>query len=146
VFTKKKNRVEVEGTGGGIEINAVNSAGEEVDTAVLEDAGVAFDPTTMHVDLSKDEKRRTTALMLSIQAYQHLIIKDADYLREAHAQARANDGPVIRPATMDAMVMGALQFDAFISGHLSLKSAKNIGRESQPEAPATPDESLKPIE
>lgn len=82
---------------------------------VLEDADVAFDPGTQYVDLSKDEKRRTTALMMAIQAYQNLIIKDADYLREASNLARTNQGPQIAPATMDAMVEAAVQFDYFIA-------------------------------
>ena len=82
----------------------------------LEEAGVAFDPTTQHLDLSKDEKRRTTALMLAIQGYKELIIKDADYLREAHAQARSSDGPKIQPATINAMVDAAIRFDFFIAG------------------------------
>jgi hypothetical protein len=86
--------------------------------AVLEEAGVAFDPTTQHVDLSKEEKRRTTALLMAIQAYNNIIIKDADYyiavMREQGRNAEA--GPVIRPATMDAMVVAAIQFDDFIKG------------------------------
>jgi hypothetical protein len=88
--------------------------------AVLETAGVGFDPGTQHLDLSKEEKRRTTALMMAINAYQHLIIKDADYLREAYNQARANNGPAIRPATMDAMVEAAIKFDMFIAGQITL--------------------------
>jgi len=118
----KKTRVEVPGSGGGFEIATVNAeTGEpvDVDTQVLEESDTAFDPTQMHLDLTKEEKRRTTALMLSIQAYQHLIIKDAEYLREAHSQARSN-GSVIRPATMDAIVIGAMKFDAFISGRMTL--------------------------
>ncbi len=73
--------------------------------AVLEEAGVAFDPTTQHVDLSKDEKRRTTALLMAIQAYNNLIIKDADYyIAVMREQGRSGEeGPIIRPATMDAM-------------------------------------------
>lgn len=45
--------------------------------AVLEESGMAYDPTTQYVDLSKEEKRRTTALLMAIQAYNNLIIKDA---------------------------------------------------------------------
>lgn len=138
---KKRNRVEVEEAGGVMEINAVSaSTGEEVDMAPMEEAGVAFDPTTMHLQLTKEEKRRTTALMLAIQAYDKLIIKDADYLREAHSQARSN-GSVIRPATMDAMVVAALQFDAFISGRLVVQRS-GISRESQSDVPSS-DESGK---
>lgn len=143
-MAKRKNRVEVEGMGGELEINSVNKkTGEPVDVGVLEEAGVAFDPTRMHLDLTKAEKRRTTALMLAIQAYDHLIIKDAEYLREAHSQARSN-GAVIRPATMDAMVLAALQFDAFISGQLALQGT-GISRESQSEAPE-PDESATKVD
>lgn len=131
---KKKKSVPVEGTGGELQIGAVNEAGEDVDTSVLEDAGVAFDPAQMHLDLTKAEKRRTTALVLAIQAYDKLIIKDAEYLREANSQARSN-GSVIRPATMDAMVVAALQFDAFISGQLSIQPS-GITRESQTDVPA----------
>lgn len=135
----KRNRVRDDDSGGEIVLEARSrTTGEEVDTSTLEEAGVAFDPTRMHLDLTKDEKRRTTALMLSIQAYQHLIIKDAEYLREAHSQARSN-GSVIRPATMDAMVLGAMQFDAFISGRLV--GPTRVGRESQA---AVPEPSTEP--
>jgi hypothetical protein len=129
----RKNRVEVEEIGE-LAIEARNDAGEEVDAAALEEGGVAFDPTRMHLDLTKDEKRRTTALLLAIQAYQNLIIKDAEYLREAHAQARTN-GIVIQPATMDAMVTAAIQFDAFISGRLIARSG--VSRDSQSAIPGS---------
>jgi hypothetical protein len=91
--------------------------------AVLEEAGVAFDPTTQHMDLTTEEKRRTTALLMAIQAYNNLIIKDADYYIAVMREQGRNgqDGPVIRPATMDAMVIAAMQFDDFISGKLAAK-------------------------
>ena len=88
---------------------------EKPNMEVLEDAGVAFDPTAQHLDLSKEEKRRTTALMLAITAYKELIIKDADYLREVANLARNDDFPAIRPATIDAMVETAIKFDNFIA-------------------------------
>lgn len=83
--------------------------------AVLEEAGVAFDAGSQHMDLSKEEKRRTTALLLAIQAYEKLIIKDAEYLREVSNQARSNEGLKIQPATISAMVDAAIRFDDFIS-------------------------------
>lgn len=89
---------------------------------ILEEAGVAFDPTTQRLDLSKDEKRRTTALMMAIQAYKELIIKDADMLRAASDLARIGDGPQIKPATINAMVVAACQFDDFIAGRLQVPS------------------------
>lgn len=90
----------------------------ESEHAVLEEAGVAFDPTTQHVDLSKEEKRRTTALLMAIQAYSNIIIKDAEYYIAVKRDERNGDGPTIQPATMSAMVEAAMQFDAFISGKL----------------------------
>lgn len=90
--------------------------GEKGDMSVLEDENIAFDPTTQHLDLSKAEKRRTTALMLAIQGYKELIIKDADYLREAYSAERRGDGPKIQPATINAMVDAAIRFDFFIAG------------------------------
>lgn len=92
--------------------------GKPADLSVLEDTGVAFDPSTAHLELTKEEKRRTTALMLAVQAYKELIIKDADYLREVADQNRRNDGPAIKPATIDGMVEAAWKFDLFISGRM----------------------------
>ena len=86
------------------------------DLNVLEDAGVAFDPTSQYLDLSKEEKRRTTALMLAISGYKELIIRDADMLREVSNQSRAGNGPAIQAATLDGIVEAAIKFDNFISG------------------------------
>ena len=99
--------------------------------AVLEEAGVAFDPSIQHLDLSTEEKRRTTALLMAIQAYQNLIIKDADYLREASEQARRNDGPAIKPATIDAMVEAAFKFDSFIADGEAPTGGLDLGGGSQ---------------
>lgn len=82
---------------------------------ILEESGTAFDPSTQHMDLSKEEKRRTTALLMAIQAYSNLIIKDAEYLREVNNQSRSNEALKIRPATMEAMVDAAISFDRFIA-------------------------------
>jgi hypothetical protein len=86
--------------------------------AVLEETQTAFDPTTQHLDLSKAEKRRTTALMMAIQAYENLIIKDADMYEAISRDRTRNDGPKIKPATIAAMVAAAIRFDLFISGKL----------------------------
>lgn len=89
---------------------------DKSDLSVLEDAGIAFDPTTQAVDLSKEEKRRTTALFMAINAYHELIIREADYLREAANLAQRGDGPKLQPATIEAIVAAAIKFDDFISG------------------------------
>jgi hypothetical protein len=98
------------------EMVAENSEGEVIDSAVLEEAGTMFDPASQHLDLTKDEKRRTTALLLAVQAYEKLIIKDAEMYRAISDDARRNEGPKIQPATVDAMVETAIKFDRFIAG------------------------------
>jgi hypothetical protein len=96
---------------------AIDEDGKPGDLSVLEEQNIAFDPTQQTLDLTKAEKRRMTALMLAIQAYDKLIIKDAEmYNAIARENARQHDGPVIQPATMNAMVEAAMQFDAFIAG------------------------------
>jgi len=55
---------------------AVDKDGNPGDTSILDENDVAYDPQKMTVDLTKAEKRRTTALMLAIQAYDHLIIRE----------------------------------------------------------------------
>jgi hypothetical protein len=122
----------------------------ESEHAVLEEAGVAFDPTTQHVDLSKEEKRRTTALLMAIQAY-NLIIKDAEmYIAISREKGRDDDGgPIIRPATIEAMVVAAMQFDDFISGKLNTPEAgsgepergQDRSLERQPDLPLWPCDS-----
>lgn len=99
---------------------------EEAPHACIEEAGVGFDPSTQHLDLSKEEKRRTTALLMAIQAYSHLIIKDADmYIAISREQGRKDvEAPIIRPATIGAMVEAAMEFDAFISGDLQAQVKK----------------------
>jgi hypothetical protein len=114
---------------------------ESDDIGVIEEAGVAFDPTSQHLDLSKEEKRRTTALMMAIQAYQHLIIKEADYLREASNLARSGNGPALQPGTIDAMVIAAIKFDAFISGRIEEKQEPEATvHQSVPQAGSGSDE------
>jgi len=78
----------------------------------------------MNLDLSREEKRRVTALMLAIQAYSHLIIKDGMQLHEAADLARRGEYPKLEPATINAMVEAALQFDYFIATGKKLITAE----------------------
>ena len=98
------------------QIEAVNAQGEVVDSRAAEGMGTMFDPNSQHLDLSKDEKRRTTALLMAIQAYDHLIIKDAEMYKAISDDARRENGPKIQPATIEAMVYAAVKFDKFIAG------------------------------
>jgi len=115
---------------------AVSEDGRPEDMSVLDKQDVAYDPTQMTVDLTKAEKRRTTALMLAIQAYQNLIIKDAEMYRAISTEAMRNNGPVIQPATMSAMVEAAIEFDHFISGRFDIdkESPIVVERSQSPQA------------
>ena len=97
-------------------VQAVDEDGAPADLSILEESGIAFDPTTQHLDLTKDEKRRTTALMMAIQAYKELIIREAAYLKEIADLARRDEAPKLQPATIDGMIIAAIKFDAFIAG------------------------------
>ena len=123
-----------------VHIGAYDKSGAEVDVSFLETSGVAFDPTTVHLDLTKEEKRRTTALLLAIQAYQNIIIKDAE-MYDAISRDASREGPKIKPATMEAMVSAALDFDDFISGKLQ---ARIDAEESKPESPDATDATALP--
>lgn len=90
----------------------------------LEESGTMYDPTTQCLDLSTEEKRRTTALFMAINAYHELIIKEAAYLREAADLARRNEGPALQPATIDAIVVAALKFDSFIAGKVTMTAVE----------------------
>lgn len=125
------------------EIEVVDKrTGEPADLSVLEETGVGFDPSKQHLDLDKDEKRRMTALMLGIQAYRELIIKEAAYLTTAADLARRNEGPSLKPATIDGMIEAAWKFDLFIAGQIT-KASEDGGitrggaqTESESETPA----------
>jgi hypothetical protein len=120
-------------------MQAVDEDGNPADLSVLEDSGVAYDPTTQHLDLSREEKRRTTALMMAIQAYKELIIKDAEYLRVASDLARRNEGPAIKPARIDEMVIAAIKFDCFIAGGMQPPSDEPQQEEAPEPAAETDD-------
>lgn len=102
--------------------------GNPASLEILEEHGVAFDPTRQTMDLNKEEKRRTTALMMAIQAYSNLIIKDAEMYVAISRENDRKEAPKIQPATMHAMVDAAIQFDRFIRGDYDQKEA-----EDQPE-------------
>lgn len=75
---------------------------------------VAFDPTRQHLDLTKDEKLRTTALMLAIKQYTDFICKDADMYKEIMMRNGS-----MKPATVSGVVSMAIEFEAFLLGRYS---------------------------
>ncbi len=121
----------------GIDIIATDASGKVGDMSVLEEADTAFDPTKVHLDLTKQEKRRTTALLLAIQAYQNIIIKDAEMYEAISRDKARTSEPPIRPATMTAMVEAAIDFDDFIPGELQARiiAAQRTKPAKQPKSP-----------
>jgi hypothetical protein len=133
----------------GVEIVGVDGNGNNQDMSVLDQNDIAYDPGQMTVDLTKGQKLRTTALMMAIQSYDKLIIKDADmYLAICREEGRKNPNFTIQPATMNAIVDAAVQFEMFIAGAFSpqLKSnerRKTMGEETQSPPAETPEEPIE---
>lgn len=84
---------------------------QEGQHAILEETDTAFDPASQHLTLSKDEKRRTTALLMAIQYHSQTIVKDAAMYREL-----VHDNKHLSPSVCEKVIEIAFQFDAFISG------------------------------
>lgn len=125
-------------------IDAMTAIKPDSPHAVLEETDTAYDPTTQYVDLSKEEKRRTTALLMAIQAYNNIIIKDAEYYIAVKRDERNDNGPMIQPATMHAMVEAAMQFDAFIAGKYELLGEATIVHQAIRDAEAKAGKKVKP--
>lgn len=102
------------------------------DMSAIEEADIAFDPTKQHLDLSVHQKRRTTALLLAIQAYDKLIIKDAEMYIAVSRDSGREGALKIRPATIHAIVEAAISFDMFINGAFDPKEQREPQPEPQP--------------
>ncbi len=103
-----------------IEVVGIDSGGAE-HRSLPELDGVAFDPAQAPLDLTKEEKRRTTSLLLAIQAYDKLIIRDAEMYIAISRDTGRDPEAKIRPGTIDAMVEAAIKFDAFIEGRFAIE-------------------------
>jgi hypothetical protein len=91
------------------------------ETAALQGSGMGYDPAIQSLDLTKNEKRRVTALLLAIQAHDKMIVKDADLYRELSSdRQRRNESP-LTPASIEAIIDAAVLFDAFIEGQFQRK-------------------------
>jgi hypothetical protein len=87
-----------------------------------------YDPTTeLNLDLTHDEKLRTTALMLAIQYYERTIVSDG-----ALYSAMKSHGVELRPAHPNNVVDIASQFVAFLLGvPLTAEEMKAIDGEAR---------------
>lgn len=80
----------------------------------------------MHLDLTKDEKLRSAALLMGIKYYTDTIIKDARYLevmiaREkemSFSNAENKADWQLRPANVEGVIRCASWFEAFLLGKM----------------------------
>jgi hypothetical protein len=115
------------------------------DNSPVEEAGMAFDPARQHLELTRDQKLRTTALMMAIHAYEKIIIKDADYYEAVVRHRQLNGEPPIKAATMDAMVEAAIKFELFIVGEFSRAlPIEDVDSDSLPQREAVPETETVP--
>jgi hypothetical protein len=97
--------------------------------------GDVADIRDLKLDLDKDEKLRTVALMLGIRFYGDTIIKDAAYLdrmiRYEEDRERRNDPDIppfhLRPASVAGVVTAAHEFEQFLRGSSSIVKAITVG-------------------
>lgn len=75
---------------------------------------VMYDPGEQHLDLTKGEKVRTTALLMAINYVGETICKDAQMF-----QALKMDGRALVPATTPHVLQSAIQFEMFLLGRYS---------------------------
>lgn len=92
--------------------------------SVLEQVGMAFDPGTQDLGLTKEEKRRATALLMAITAYDGLIVKNAEAYIAISKDRGIKDGPKIDQSTIDAIVAAATRFEVFIKGHQAAEAVE----------------------
>lgn len=90
---------------------------------------IAFNPMDAPLDLTKNEKLRTTALMLAIQYVTETICKDAEMYR-----ALKQDGQHLATANVPHVVTCAINFEAFLLGRVTV--AKQAAAEQPPSVDA----------
>lgn len=95
------------------------------------------DISDMNLDLNKEQKMRTVALMLGIRYYTDTIIKDPAYLqvmiaREKEMQFSNDPGKELwhlRPANVHSVIHCASEFEQFLLGNRSLIAEVQVGDE-----------------
>lgn len=96
-----------------------------------------YDPGEQHLDLTKAEKLRTTALLMAINYVRETICHDAEMYR-----ALRQDNKELVPATVPWILQCSVDFEMFLLGHYSARNVAMVKRgmelEKQREAPAAP--------
>lgn len=73
---------------------------------------VMFDPGEQHLDLTKAEKLRTTALLMAINYVRETICNDAEMYR-----ALRQDGKELVPASVPWVLQCSIDFELFLLGY-----------------------------
>jgi hypothetical protein len=73
---------------------------------------MAYDPEAEPLDLTHEEKLRTTALMMAIRYHVDTIIKDANMYQTMVAQ-----GKHLTPSTVGLVIHIAREFEGFLRGN-----------------------------
>jgi len=110
---------------------------DEISQSMADDFDQILDVRDMKLDLTKDEKLRTAALMMAIRYHTETIIKDAAYLQlmmQREKEAKFSNDPDIemihlRPSTVTAVVHIAREFELFLTGQPSQIASIQVGGE-----------------
>src|SRR3990167_1422772 len=102
-----------------------------------ETLGEIGDVSNMKLDLDREQKLRTVALMMGIRYYTDTIIKDPEYLKTmiAHEENMkfSNDPEKeiwhLRPANVNSVIHCAAEFEQFLMGNRSRFTRIQIGEE-----------------
>jgi hypothetical protein len=97
------------------------------------------DVRDMQLDLTKEEKLRSAALIMAIRYHVETIIKDADYLQAMIAREKemqfSNDPDKelwhLRPSTVTSVVHIAAEFERFLKGEPSSIASVSTGEEEK---------------
>lgn len=110
---------------------------DEISESMAEDFDQVLDVRDMKLDLTKDEKLRTAALMMAIRYHTETIIKDAAYLQlmmQREKEAKFSNDPDmemihLRPSTVTAVVHIAREFENFLLGKPSSVASIEVNGE-----------------
>lgn len=99
--------------------NLLGRSQEEVDAL----DNFMFDPGEQHLDLTKAEKLRTTALLMAINYVRETICNDAELYR-----AMRQDGKTFTAATVPMIVQCSVEFEDFLLGRYSRTNVELVQR------------------
>lgn len=96
-----------------------------------------YDPTLEPLDLTRDEKRRTTAIMLALSYYEKTIIHDSKMYKAIMKEAP----DTVVPAHEDRVIEIAMKFNHFLETGKGLHFVEDDDPDADPVAEENPDAS-----